>query len=422
MTGEYHILGGKRLSGQLEVYGAKNAVLPMLAAAVLNKNTSVIHNCPEISDTFMAIKILEGIGAKVKVENGSVIIDSSAIDNCEVPEKYVREMRSSIIFLGSMLARCGKVKISYPGGCELGARPIDLHLKGMRALGAKITEDGGFIFAEAAKLVGARIDLDFPSVGATENIMLAAVLAEGQTIISNAAKEPEIADLQNFLRAMGAKVSGAGSDVIIVNGVTINDLHDATYSVMPDRIVAGTYLCAAAITGGELLLTNIIPEHIQPIISKLTETDCKIHMEGSQVYLTAPKRLKAIERIRTHPHPGFPTDMQPQLMALLSKAWGVSIVEEMLFESRNKHVPELNRMGADITLLSDGVTSLINGPNELRGASVECKDLRGGAALIIAGIGARGRTIVKNSGYVERGYVRIEEDLRKLGADIWHIK
>jgi len=303
--GEYHILGGKRLSGQLEVYGAKNAVLPMLAAAVLNKNTSVIHNCPEISDTFMAIKILEGIGAKLQSENGSITIDASAIDNCEVPEKYVREMRSSIIFLGSMLARCGKVKISYPGGCELGARPIDLHLKGMRALGAKITEDGGFIFAEAARLVGTRIDLDFPSVGATENIMLAAVLAEGQTIISNVAKEPEIVDLQNFLLAMGAKVSGAGSDVIIVDGVNINDLHDAEHSVMPDRIVAGSYLCAAAITGGELLLTNIIPEHLQPIVAKLAETDCEIRMEGSQIYLSAPKRLKAIERTRTHPHPGL---------------------------------------------------------------------------------------------------------------------
>jgi len=417
--GEYHISGGKCLSGQLKVYGAKNAVLPMLAATVLSKNISVIHNCPEISDTFMAVKILESVGAKVTIENDSLIISTATIDNCEVPDKYVREMRSSIIFLGSMLARCGKVKISYPGGCPLGTRPIDLHIKGMRALGATVIEEPEFIFAEAKKLIGTRIDLDFPSVGATENIMLAAVLAEGQTIISNAAKEPEIVDLQNFLLTMGAKVSGAGSDVIVIDGVVIDDLHDGEHFVMPDRIVAGTYLCAAAITGGELLLTNIIPEHLHPITSKLAETNCEIQMEGSKVYLRAPKRLKSIERIRTHPHPGFPTDMQPQLMALLSTAWGVSIIEETLFESRNKHVPELNRMGADITLLSNGMTSVINGPSNLRGANVECMDLRGGAALIIAGLGAKGMTIVKNSMFVERGYVRIEEDLRKIGADIW---
>lgn len=420
--GEYHISGGRRLSGQLRVYGAKNAVLPILAAAVLGKNVSVIHNCPEISDTFMAINILKAVGADVKTEDGSIIIDSSKIDNCVVPEDYVREMRSSIIFLGSMLGRCGQVKISYPGGCELGARPIDLHLKGMRQLGAKITEDGGYIFAEAEKLVGTRIDLDFPSVGATENIMLAAVLAEGQTIISNAAKEPEIVDLQDFLCSMGAKISGAGTGVIVIDGVDSDDLHDAEHSVMPDRIVAGTYLCAAAITGGELLLTNIVPDHIHPIASKLTETNCEIKIDDRAIYLRAPKRLKSIERVRTHPHPGFPTDMQPQLMALLSCAWGVSIIEETLFESRNKHVPELVRLGADISLLSDGMTSVINGPNELRGASVECKDLRGGAALIIAGLAAKGTTVVKNSMFVERGYVRIEEDLRKIGADIWHVK
>ena len=420
--GEYHISGGKRLSGQLKVYGAKNAVLPILAATVLSKKTSVIHNCPDISDTFMATKILEGVGANVKTENDSIIVNVPTVDNCEVPDEYVREMRSSIIFLGSMLARCGKVKTAYPGGCPLGARSIDLHIKGMRALGATVIEYPDFILAEAKKLIGTRIDLDFPSVGATENIMLAAVLAEGQTIISNAAKEPEIVDLQNFLRSMGAKVSGAGSDAIVIDGVDIDDLHECEYSVMPDRIVAGTYLCAAAITGGELILTNTVPEHLYPILSKLTEAGCDIIVEGSKVHLYAPNRLHAIERLRTHPHPGFPTDMQPQLMALLSTAWGVSIIEETIFESRNKHVPELNRMGADITLLSNGMTSVINGPNELRGANVECLDLRGGAALILAGLAAKGITVVKNSKFVERGYVRIEEDLRKIGADIWCVR
>lgn len=301
--GEYHIAGGRRLSGHLSVYGGKNAILPMLAAVVLNKDISVLHNCPRISDTFMVINILKALGADVKMEGEQITVDSSKADNYSVPEEYVREMRSSIIFLGSVLGRFGQVKISYPGGCELGARPIDLHLKGIRQLGADITEEGGFIIAKAKKLTGARIDLDFPSVGATENIMLAAVLAEGQTIISNAAREPEIVDLQNFLCAMGAKVSGAGTDTVVIDGV--RRLHDVEYTVMPDRIVAGTYLCAAAITGGELLLTNVMPDHMYPITSKLTETGCAIKAEGSQIYLKAPERLKRVERLRTLAHPGL---------------------------------------------------------------------------------------------------------------------
>ncbi|MCL2564655.1 MAG: UDP-N-acetylglucosamine 1-carboxyvinyltransferase [Defluviitaleaceae bacterium] len=418
--GEYHIKGGQRLSGQLSIYGAKNAVLPMLAAVVLNKGISVIHNCPRISDTFMVIKILKAIGADVKMEGTTITIDSTGADNYEVPEKYVREMRSSIIFLGSVLGRFGQVKISYPGGCELGARPIDLHLKGIRQLGANIVEEGGFIVAEAAKLKGARIDLDFPSVGATENIMLAAVLAEGRTIISNAAKEPEIVDMQNFLCAMGAKVSGAGKDTIVIDGV--KNLHDVEYTVMPDRIVAGTYLTAAAITGGELLLTNVSPSHLHPITSKLAETGCEIKTEKTRVYLKAPKELKPIERLRTHPHPGFPTDMQPQLMALLSTAKGMSIVEETVFESRNKHISELIRMGANIVLLQDGMTSVVTGVKKLQGANVICRDLRGGAALILAGLAAEGKTVVTNSVFVERGYVDIEEDLRIIGADICYVK
>jgi len=392
----------------------------MLAAVVLNKGISVIHNCPRISDTFMVIKILKAIGADVKMEGTTITIDSTGADNYEVPEKYVREMRSSIIFLGSVLGRFGQVKISYPGGCELGARPIDLHLKGIRQLGANIVEEGGFIVAEAAKLKGARIDLDFPSVGATENIMLAAVLAEGRTIISNAAKEPEIVDMQNFLCAMGAKVSGAGKDTIVIDGV--KNLHDVEYTVMPDRIVAGTYLTAAAITGGELLLTNVSPSHLHPITSKLAETGCEIKTEKTRVYLKAPKELKPIERLRTHPHPGFPTDMQPQLMALLSTAKGMSIVEETVFESRNKHISELIRMGANIVLLQDGMTSVVTGVKKLQGANVICRDLRGGAALILAGLAAEGKTVVTNSVFVERGYVDIEEDLRIIGADICYVK
>ena len=417
--GEYHIKGGRKIGGSIKVCGGKNAVLPILACTVLNGGASVIHNCPRISDTFIAIDILKAIGCKVDFEGDTITVDSSKADNCAVPEEFVREMRSSIIFLGGVLGRFKQVVISYPGGCELGARPIDLHLKGIRQLGANITEEHGFIIVEANKLEGTRINLDFPSVGATENIMLAAVLAEGITIISNAAKEPEIVDMQNFLCAMGANITGAGTDTIIIVGVKA--LHDAQFSVMPDRIVAGTYLVAAAITGGLVVLENAVHEHMYPITSKLLEAGCKIRMEDSKLLLEAPEKLNAIERLRTCPHPGFPTDMQPQLMALLSTANGTSIVEETVFESRNKHISELIRMGANIILLQDGMTSVIKGVKELEGTSVSAKDLRGGAALILAGLAAKGKTIVTNSEFVERGYVGIEYDLRSLGANIAYV-
>ena len=414
--GEYHITGGRRLCGSLKVYGGKNAILPILAATVLNGDISVIHNCPRISDTFIAIDILKALGCKVIFEGDTITVDSKLADNYCVPEEFVRQMRSSIIFLGGVLGRFKQVVISFPGGCELGARPIDLHLKGIRRLGAEITEEHGFIKVQASRLEGTRINLDFPSVGATENIMLAAVLAEGVTVISNAAKEPEIVDMQNFLLAMGANVMGAGTDTITIKGV--KKLHGATFAVMPDRIVAGTYLVAAAITEGRILLENAVNEHMYPITSKLSEAGCTIRTDGSRLLLEAPERLHAIERLRTGPHPGFPTDMQPQLMALLSVANGTSIVEETVFESRNKHISELMRMGANIILLQDGMTSVIKGVNELEGTSVTGRDLRGGAALILAGLAAKGKTIVTNSEFVERGYVHIEEDLRALGADI----
>ena len=417
--GEYHITGGRKLNGSIKICGGKNAILPILAATVLNADISVIHNCPHISDTFIAIDILKAIGCKVSFEGDAITVDSRPADNCFVPEEFVRQMRSSIIFLGGVLGRFKEVMISFPGGCELGARPIDFHLKGIRQLGAVITEEHGFIIAKADKLKGTRIALDFPSVGATENIMLAAVLAEGTTIISNAAKEPEIVDLQSFLCEMGANITGAGTDTIIIEGV--KKLHSAEFSVMPDRIVAGTYLVAAAITGGNIVLENVVNEHMYPITSKLLEAGCKIHTDGSMLFLQAPEKINALERLRTCPYPGFPTDMQPQLMALLSVANGTSIVEETVFESRNKHISELMRMGANIILLQDGMTSVIKGVRELKGTSVAGKDLRGGAALILAGLAASGKTIVTNSEFVERGYVHIEEDLRSLGADISYI-
>lgn len=414
--GEYHVQGGRKISGEIKVEGSKNAILPILASVVLNSGISVIHNCPRISDTFVSIEILEAIGCKVKMEGNTLIIDSSTANNFEVPEYLVTEMRSSIIFLGGVLGRFGNVKISYPGGCELGLRPIDLHLKSLRKLGVEIIEEYGFIICSAKNLKGTKINLDFPSVGATENIMLTAVFAEGCTVITNAAKEPEIIDLQNFLKCMGAKISGAGTDTIVIEGV--KKLNDVEYTVMPDRIVAGTFLVAAAITHGSITIRDAVSEHIYPITSKLMETGCNIVEENDKIYLKAPKIIRPINRLRTHPHPGFPTDMQPQFMALLTIASGASLIEETVFESRNKHINELMRMGADIILSQDGMTSIVKGVDKLNASTVCSKDLRGGAALILAGLAAEGKTIVTDSKHVERGYESIEKSLSQLGAEI----
>jgi UDP-N-acetylglucosamine 1-carboxyvinyltransferase len=397
------------------VAGGKNAILPILASVVLNGDISVIRNCPRISDTFVAIDILRAIGCEVDFEGDCLTVDSSMASNWIIPEDYVREMRSSIIFLGGVLGRFKEVTIAYPGGCEIGRRPIDLHLKGIRELGAEIVEEHGLIICKAKKLRGARVDLTFPSVGATENIMIAAVLAAGETIISGAAKEPEIVDLQNFLISMGADISGAGGDIIVIKGVT--RLKKCEYTVMPDRIVAGTYLAAAAITGGDITLENIVPEHIYSIIARLREAGSEIDINGSVLRIKAPERPMAIEELRTLPYPGFPTDAQPQFATLLSIADGTSVVSETVFESRNKHISELARMGANIVTLN-GMTSVIKGVKNLHGTTVTSKDLRGGAALILAGLAAKGKTIVTCSEYVERGYEKIEKDLSELGARI----
>ena len=416
--GVYHITGGKKLYGQLKIGGGKNAILPILASVVLNGSESVIHNCPKISDTSKSIEMLQSIGCKVRQENDTLIVDSSTANNWNVPAELVHGMRSSFIFLGGVLSRFGKCNISYPGGCNLGERSIDLHLMAIRKLGGTIIEDHGFIYCCADKLTGTRINLSKPSVGATENTMLSAVFAEGETIIDNAAREPEIQDLQAFLNGMGARVTGAGSSQIIIQGV--KKLHSVEHTVMPDRIVAGTFLTAAAITGGKLRLTQVTPEHIYPITSKLAETGCAIRMEKDSVYLEAPPKIRAADLI-TNPHPGFPTDMQPQLTVLLSLADGVSVIKETVFESRNRHIPELRRMGADISL-TDGTTFVVRGVKKLYGATVDAMDLRGGAALILAGLAAEGRTKVNDSIYVERGYEKIEESLNALGADIVYHK
>jgi UDP-N-acetylglucosamine 1-carboxyvinyltransferase len=364
--------------------------------------------------------MLKALGCIVTYDGDTLTVNSATAGTFEAPENLVRERRSAFIFLGGILAKFGKAKISYPGGCELGARPIDLHLMALRKLGATITEDHGFILCEANKLTGAEIHLDFPSVGATENAMLSAVFAEGVTVINNAAREPEIEDLQKFLKCMGAKVKGAGTSRIVIQGV--DKLHDAEHSVMPDRIVAGTFLTAAAITGGKIRLTAIEPEHLRPITSRLKEAGCSVRFQHDSVYLEAPPVIRPITVLKTGPHPGFPTDMQPQLMALLTKANGVSMICETVFESRNRHIPELARMGADITLSHDGSTSVIRGVEKLKGAVVESKDLRGGAALILAGLAAEGHTTVKNSSHVERGYESIEKGLSDLGAAITFVK
>jgi UDP-N-acetylglucosamine 1-carboxyvinyltransferase len=369
-----------------------------------------------IADTYVSIKMLEAIGCKVTTHGSTITVDSAPARMHEAPENLAKEMRSSFIFLGGLLGRFGKARISYPGGCNLGLRPIDLHKKAFRTLGARVTEEHGFITCRAKRIKGTAVNLDFPSVGATENIMLAAVGAEGTTIITNAAREPEIADLAGFLNNMGADIRGAGTGRVVISGK--GRLGDVEYTVMPDRIVAGTYLTAAAITGGKIELKDVVTGHLEPILSKLEEAGCELKKMRSSVQLTAPEKLRPVVQMRTLPHPGFPTDMQPQMMALLSLAAGTSVITETVFESRTKHIPELTRMGADIILSQDGRTSVIKGVKRLEGAKVKATDLRGGAALILAGLAADGRTVITNSGYVRRGYESIERDLTQLGADI----
>ena len=411
---KFIVVGGKRIVGETRVHGAKNAVLPILAATVLNGSINVLYDIPMLSDVEIMTKILQSVGCKVYRDGEALVVDSTDLNSHEVPEDLVREMRSSFIFLGAMLARYGSVKISYPGGCEIGHRPIDLHLKALREMGADIEEKHGFLYCKAKKLRGCDIQLDFPSVGATENVILAAVYAEGTTVIRNAAREPEIVDLENFINAMGGKVSGAGSANVYIEGV--NQLHAVEHRIIPDRIVAGTYLIAAAITNGEIILNNVIPEHMQSILHKLRETGCKIDCTDNQIRLIAPQKIKAIDTIQTHPYPGYPTDMQSQMMSLMTLSNGATVFIENIFENRYKHTEELNRMGANIKV--DGRIALIRGVNRLTGANVTSKDLRGGAALILAGLAAEGITVIENAKHVDRGYDNLHEVLQALGANI----
>lgn len=413
------VRGGKRLSGTVKVEGAKNAVLPVIAATLLaSEGKSVIHDVPELSDVYTISEVLRHLGADVTVGNNKIVVDASGELTIEAPFEYVRKMRASVLVMGPLLARKGRARVALPGGCAIGSRPIDQHLKGFEAMGATVKIGNGFIDAEVnGKLRGAKIYLDFPSVGATENIMMAAVLAEGTTVIENCAKEPEIVDLANFLNAMGAKVRGAGTGTIRIDGVTT--LYGAEHAVIPDRIEAGTFMIAAAITGGNVLVQGAVPEHLTSLIAKLEEMGVTIVEEDSGLRVIAPDKLKAVD-VKTMPHPGFPTDMQSQMMALLMKAEGTSMVTETVFENRFMHVEEFRRMNADMKI--EGRSVIINGPCQLQGAEVAATDLRAAAALILAGLAAEGYTRVTELKHLDRGYVRFHEKLAALGADIERVR
>lgn len=409
----YIINGGKILEGEVFVSGSKNASLPILAASILNNGITKLYNVPNIHDTKVMLEILKYLGCKIKKNRDKIMIDARKIDKYEIPEEMMRKMRSSVIIAGALIGRFKQATFSYPGGCDIGARPIDLHLKAFENLGINITEDTGYIRCKCDTIKAEKIHFDFPSVGATENAMLASVLADGTTTIVNAAMEPEIVDLQNFLNKLGAKISGAGTNEITIKGVS--SLKDSGYKVMPDRIEAGTLLCAGAITGGNIILKGVVPDHITPVIEKLEECGCKIKIKKEEILLQAPKKLKAVD-IKTMPYPGFPTDMQAIFASMLTIAKGTSVIIENIFENRYKYSNELRRMGAKFTI--EGRMAVIKGVRKLNATNVEATDLRGGAALMLAGLVAKGKTRVNNIEYILRGYENLDTKLNKLGAKI----
>ncbi|HEU4962552.1 MAG TPA: UDP-N-acetylglucosamine 1-carboxyvinyltransferase [Bacilli bacterium] len=411
------IQGGHRLTGTLRVHGAKNAALPLLAATVLATGESVLEDVPDLQDIRVMTTILRQLGAKVRVQGSTIRVDA-LLTSTEVPEHLMRRMRSSIFLMGPILARYGQVRVSTPGGCTIGSRPIDLHLKGLRALGAQIEEKHGYIECTASELRGANLYLDLPSVGATENLIMAAVFAKGTTVIDNAAREPEIVDLTDFLNAMGAKIKGAGENRVIIEGV--DRLQAINYRVIPDRIVTGTMMLAAAITQGNITLTNTNADHLGAVITKLRETGAHVSVNQDVINVRADRRPLAIDRIQTSYYPGFPTDLQSPFMALLSIAKGTSVITESVFEGRFKHVSELNRMGAKVK--TDLRTAFIEGVPELTGAVVEASDLRAGAALILAGLAGNGTTYVEQLHHIDRGYERVEDLFASLGAKIKRVE
>ena len=407
------VRGGQPLHGEVTIQGAKNSVLPILAATVLTGDRVVLRGCPRLRDVDASIRILQSLGCRAQWEGDALTVDTAALNRCEISDILMREMRSSAIFLGAVLARLGRADISYPGGCELGPRPIDLHLSGLRDLGADIREEGGILHCTASRLAGRELMLSLPSVGATENLMLAACGAEGTTVISNAAREPEIVDLQDFLNACGAEVSGAGSTSVTIRGG--KPLHGCEFRCMPDRIVAATYLCACASAGGEVYLRGARERHLATVADALRQAGCTVAGDGEGIACRCRRRLRAVRPVRTAPYPGFATDAQAVLMAAMLKSRGTTVFEENIFENRYRHVDELTRMGAEIRVA--GRVAVVTGVERLSGAAVRCTDLRGGAALCVAALAADGETRIFETAHIDRGYEDIVRDLRALGAD-----
>ena len=409
---QYVIKGGNPLVGEVEIGGAKNAALAILAAAIMTDETVLVENIPDVRDTNVLLQAIEGIGARVdRKDRHTVEINGSAIDALNVDNEYIKKIRASYYLLGALLGKYKKAEVPLPGGCNIGSRPIDQHLKGFRALGADVKIEHGFVIAEAQNLHGSHIYLDVVSVGATINIMMAASLAAGNTILENAAKEPHVVDVANFLNSMGANIKGAGTDVIRIQGVP--KLHQTEYSIIPDQIEAGTFMFAAAATQGDVMVKNVIPKHLEATTAKLIEIGCEVEEFDDAVRVVSSKGLHHTH-VKTLPYPGFPTDMQPQIAVALALSEGTSIVTESIFENRFKYVDELSRMGANIKV--EGNTAIINGVSKYTGAHVSAPDLRAGAALVIAGLAAEGITIVDDIEYIERGYESFEEKLSGLGA------
>lgn len=414
---KYIIKGGNKLHGETYVSGSKNASLPILAATIISGKTTKLYNVPDIEDVRITIEILRKLGCKVKKEKNRIIINSKDATKTVIPDGLMRKLRSSVIIVGAILSRFGVANFSYPGGCDIGARPIDLHLQNFARIGIKINENSRYIECKCDKIESKIIELDFPSVGATENLILASVLGEHEIVINNAAKEPEIVDLANFLNKMGAKVYGAGSNIVKIVGV--KKLKDVSYKIMPDRIETGTLLIAGAITGGIVKINNVIPDHIGPLLNKLSEAGCEIKTTNNTVSLVANKRLNAVD-IKTMPYPGFPTDLQPQFSTLMCLSRGTSIITENIFENRFKFMQEIQRMGAKATV--HGKAMVIKGVRKLHSADVESTDLRGGASLVLAGLAAKGVTTVGKLEYLLRGYENFDKKLIDLGANIIRIE
>ena len=412
------IKGGRSLYGEAEIKAAKNAVLPILAATILTEDRCEILNVPKITDISNMLKILQTLGSEVSLKEGVITVDNRDVNRHNVPNDLAKELRSSFFLLGPILGRMRRAVVAYPGGCDIGVRPLDIHIKGLREMGIAVEESHGMIYCDGSRLKGADILLDFPSVGATENLMMAAALAKGRTRIANAAKEPEIVDLQNFINAMGGKIQGAGSAVIEIEGV--EKLHGCTYTPIPDRIVAGTMLIAGAVCGGEVTVRGAVPEHLEPLLFKLNKSSCFMRCRGDKITVARKGGLRNLDKLETQPYPGFPTDLQSQIMVMMSVSEGTGVIVENIFETRFRIVRELMKMGAEITVRDR--TAVIRGVNALEGACVAARDLRGGAALVIAGARADGYTTIENVEHIDRGYEAIEELFTTLGAEVKRLK